>query len=73
MKYLTILLLLLQGCTVATMTLSDGTSIKYIDVHLAGSAVQANGIWEGVGAFQIDKDKQSPDIVEGIVKSGLLK
>lgn len=66
------LLLFLTGCTVATMTLADGTKITYFDFHPAGNAVDAEGVWEGVGRFKMDRDTEDSSKIAGAVAEAVI-
>ena len=66
-----LLCVLLGGCTSASMTLPDGTRLKYFDLHPGGNAVKAKGIWQGVGSFEIDRETESSDEVVEAVTDGL--
>ncbi len=63
----------LSGCTVATMTLPDGTRFSYWDLHPAGNTVDAEGTWKNVASFKIDRDSGDASDVAGAVAEGLVE
>lgn len=53
---LVIFMFLITSCTYTKITLADGTSATYLDVHPGGNAVKARAVWDGVGSFDVDRD-----------------
>lgn len=62
-----------SGCTYATMTLKDGTRVSYFDFHPGGNAVNAKGIWETVGSFEIDRTTADSSEVAGAIAEGVVE
>lgn len=67
-----IFMLSASGCTWATMTLKDGTRVSYFDFHPGGNAVNAEGIWQGVGSFEIDRTTADSSEVAGEIAEGII-
>ena len=63
----------LTGCTYASMTLKDGTKVRYFDLHPSGAAVDARGVWEGVGQFEVTRDTEDSGEFAGAITEGIVE
>ena len=61
-----LVLLTLLGCTVATITTPAGLSVRYIDLHPTGNAVETDVTWAGVGTLST---RRASDGVEKVIDS----
>lgn len=57
---------LLTGCTVASITTPAGLTVRYIDLHPTGNAVETDVTWQGIGTLST---RRASDGVEKVIDS----